>query len=101
MRKEINVLRATLDAMQAKKDERVWLRNRDAGDLDDRRLIDGLTGDRNIYKRRGMAPPDPFAFQELPKRAHFLFDLSRSMRTFGDGRLQRSLEAYREGLREI
>ena len=45
------------------------------GDLDDRKLIDGLTGDRNIYRLRGEVPPEPGAFQQLPKRIYFLFDL--------------------------
>jgi len=91
---EIRELRSVLDGAQAKRNERVWLRNRDNGDLDDRRLVDGLTGERNIYKRRGDRPPDAFAFQELPKRMTFLFDVSSSMSRYSmDGRLERSLEA--------
>lgn len=91
---EIRQLRVVLEALEARKNERTWLRNKDAGDLDDRRLIDGLTGSRNIYKARGEQPPDMGSFQELPKRIHFLFDLSMSMSRYAmDGRLQRSLEA--------
>jgi len=94
VRPEINELRATLDSMQAKQNERVWLRNKDAGDLDERRLIDGLTGDRNVYKRRGDRPPDPYSFQTLPKRLTFVFDVSSSMAHYAmDGRLERTLEA--------
>ena len=53
-----------------------------------------MTGSRNIYKARGEQPPDMGSFQELPKRIHFLFDLSMSMSRYAmDGRLQRSLEA--------
>jgi MoxR-like ATPase len=91
---EIRQLRVVLESLEARKNERTWLRNKDAGDLDDRRLIDGLTGSRNIYKARGEQPPDMGSFQELPKRIHFLFDLSMSMSRYAmDGRLQRSLEA--------
>ena len=60
----------------------------------DARLVEGLTGETNIYKRRREQPPEPFAFQALPKRMTFLFDLSASMSRYShDGRLQRSLEA--------
>ncbi len=91
---EIRQLRVSLEALEARKNERAWLRNKDAGDLDDRRLIDGLTGSRNIYKARGEQPPSLGSFQELPKRIHFLFDLSMSMSRYAmDGRLQRSLES--------
>jgi len=91
---EIRQLRVVLESLEARKNERTWLRNKDAGDLDDRKLIDGLTGSRNIYKARGEQPPDMGSFQELPKRIHFLFDLSMSMSRYAmDGRLQRSLEA--------
>ena len=76
---EIRQLRVVLESLEARKNERTWLRNKDAGDLDDRKLIDGLTGSRNIYKARGETPPDMGSFQELPKRIHFLFDLSMSM----------------------
>ena len=74
---EIRQLRVVLESLEARKNERTWLRNKDAGDLDDQKLIDGLTGSRNIYKARGETPPG--SFQELPKRIHFLFDLSMSM----------------------
>ena len=55
----------------------------------------GITGERSIYKRRGEQPPEMGAFQELPKRMHFVFDLSASMTRFNghDGRLDRSMEA--------
>mmetsp|Transcript_1429 Transcript_1429/g.1959 ORF Transcript_1429/g.1959 Transcript_1429/m.1959 type:complete len:243 (-) Transcript_1429:1635-2363(-) len=80
--------------MQAKVHERTWLRNKDAGDLDERRLIDGITGEKNIYKRRGERPPDPFSFQSLPKRLTFLFDVSSSMSHYAmDGRLSRVCES--------
>jgi MoxR-like ATPase len=92
--REIRELRVVLESLEAKKNERQWLSNKDMGDLDDRKLIDGLTGDRNIYRLRGEVPPEPGAFQSLPKRIHFLFDLSMSMSRYSmDGRLVRSLQS--------
>ena len=43
------------EGMEAKEKERQWLKNQQTGDLDDNRLVDGATGERNVYKRRGMA----------------------------------------------
>lgn len=62
--------------MEAKKNERVWVKNQSSGDIDDARLIEGITGERAIYKKRGEIPPEMGAFQELPKRMNFVFDLS-------------------------
>jgi len=39
-----------------KRKERVWLRNQSEGEFDDGKLVDGLAGDRLVYKRRGVAP---------------------------------------------
>ena len=33
--------------------ERVWLKNQSSGELDDAKLVDGLAGDRLVYKKRG------------------------------------------------
>jgi hypothetical protein len=41
------------EGMEAKEKERQWLKNQQTGDLDDNRLVDGATGERNVYKRRG------------------------------------------------
>lgn len=37
---------------QAKSKERQWKKNETTGDLDDQKLIEGLVGDKTIYKRR-------------------------------------------------
>jgi hypothetical protein len=59
--------------------------------LDDSKLVDGLAGDRAVFKLRGESE-DPF--QLRPKRLVFSFDVSASMTRFNghDGRLTRSLE---------
>ena len=37
---------------QAKRQERVWLKRQALGEIDDTLLVDGLTGDKAIYRRR-------------------------------------------------
>jgi len=45
--------------LAAKEEERVWIKRQTDGELDFGRLTEGLTGETSIYKRRGMAQPDP------------------------------------------
>ena len=40
VQQETKELKAVLEALEAKKQERQWLRHKDAGDLDDRKLVD-------------------------------------------------------------
>ncbi|KAJ3293424.1 hypothetical protein HDU79_000368, partial [Rhizoclosmatium sp. JEL0117] len=89
--REIRELRAIIEATEAKNKERVWLRNQSTGDVDDTKLVEGVTGERAIYKRRG---EDTSVFQQKPKKLHISFDLSASMTRFNglDSRLDRSLE---------
>jgi hypothetical protein len=49
----------TRSDLAAKEEERVWIKRQTDGELDFGRLTDGLTGETSIYKRRGMAHPDP------------------------------------------
>ncbi|ORZ15094.1 AAA domain-domain-containing protein [Absidia repens] len=78
-------LRVVLEGVEAKNKERVWLKNQ---------TIEGLTGERSIYKRRGDDDPEIGLFHDKPKRMNFVFDLSASMFRFNahDRRLERSLE---------
>ncbi|KAI9366882.1 AAA domain-containing protein, partial [Zopfochytrium polystomum] len=93
VQREIRELRVVLEATEAKNKERIWLRNQTTGDVDDTRLIEGVTGEKAVYKRRGDNDNDP-SFQQKPKKMHFVFDLSASMMRFNgyDSRLDRSLE---------
>jgi hypothetical protein len=102
-------LRALLDDLRAKRQEREWLRNQTHGDLDDNKLIDGLTGEQAVYRRRGTpdlaaeattasaSKSDGARPQELqhPKRLRVVMDISASMYRFNsvDERLQRAMEA--------
>lgn len=44
--------------IQAKGKERQWQRHQTMGELDDMKLIEGLTGERNVYKRRAEQEPE-------------------------------------------
>ncbi|KAL0082790.1 AAA domain-containing protein [Phycomyces blakesleeanus] len=94
IRREVRELRVILESVEAKNKERVWLKNQSSGDLDDTKIIEGLTGERAIYKKRGDDDPEIGLFQDKPKRMNFVFDLSASMFRFNahDRRLERSME---------
>ncbi|KAJ8785428.1 hypothetical protein J1605_007025 [Eschrichtius robustus] len=79
----------------AKGKERQWLRHQATGELDDAKIIDGLTGEKAIYKRRGELEPQLGSPQQKPKRLRLVVDVSGSMYRFNgvDGRLERSMEA--------
>ncbi|VDO95662.1 unnamed protein product [Heligmosomoides polygyrus] len=93
--KQSSHLRSIIEQLEAKKKERYWARHQTAGDLDDGKLIEGITGERNIYRRRIDKVPELGAPQLKPKRLRLCFDVSGSMYRFNgyDKRLQKSLEA--------
>ncbi|XP_031729156.1 von Willebrand factor A domain-containing protein 8 [Anarrhichthys ocellatus] len=95
VRRQVQSLRIILDSLQAKGKERQWLKNQALGELDDAKIIDGLTGEKAIYKRRGELDPELGSPQQKPKRLRVLVDVSGSMYRFNgvDGRLERSMEA--------
>lgn len=93
--KQIQSLRVILGSLQAKSKERQWLRHQTSGELDDTKLIEGLTGEKTIYRRRAEAEPELGAPQLKPKRLRVVVDVSGSMYRFNgyDGRLDREMEA--------
>ncbi|XP_062958245.1 von Willebrand factor A domain-containing protein 8 isoform X3 [Cynocephalus volans] len=95
VRRQVRSLRIILDNLQAKGKERQWLRHQATGELDDAKIIDGLTGEKAIYKRRGEQEPQLGSPQQKPKRLRLVVDVSGSMYRFNgvDGRLERSMEA--------
>lgn len=96
VRLQVNQFQSILRAMQSKSKERMWVRNRDYGELDESRIVDGITGDKNIFKRREQTSPLIQSFQQkLPKRVLFVMDISASMFRFNsqDQRLDRLVEA--------
>ncbi|CAG8454960.1 7144_t:CDS:10 [Dentiscutata heterogama] len=94
VQRQIRELHIILESIEAKDKERIWLKNQSSGDVDDTKLIEGLTGDVNIYKRRGENDPESGFYQAHPKKIYFVFDLSASMYRFNshDRRLDRSME---------
>ena len=44
--------------IQAKSKEREWLKHQTYGDLDDTKLIEGLAGEKAVFKRRGEREPE-------------------------------------------
>jgi hypothetical protein len=95
VKKPIETLRLILSQSEARTVEREWLRAQKDGDLDDSKIVDALTGERMVYRRRGVPVAQSGAMQRLPKRLHFVMDVSGSMYRFNgaDQRLERLLEA--------
>jgi len=93
--RQIKELRVVLETQEAKDREREWVANQATGELDDNRLVDGVTGEKLIYRRR-MEPDKPMGHQQRkPKRLSFVMDVSASMSRFNgeDGRLDRMAQA--------
>ncbi|KAF1335695.1 Von willebrand factor a domain-containing protein 8, partial [Globisporangium splendens] len=71
------------------------LDNLESGELDDAKLVDGVTGERLVFKKRGVSDsPFQSMHQTKPKRMLFVMDVSGSMYRFNgqDQRLERVLE---------
>jgi hypothetical protein len=85
----IGTLRSIFEEMNQRSKERIWLRHQQFGDLDDTKLVDGLTGDKMIFKRRGVPPGVTVSSQQennnsdkKKKRLQFVMDVSGSMYRF-------------------
>ena len=93
---DIQSIKALVEGLQAKSKEREWLKNQTDGELDDDKLVEGLVGEKLIYRRRREPDNDDQGFeQKKPKRLTILADCSASMYRFNgtDGRLSRQLES--------
>ncbi|CAG0920479.1 unnamed protein product [Notodromas monacha] len=92
---EIKKLRTIISTLQAKDKERQWVRLQTQGDLDDGRIVEGLTGEKTIYRRRAEKEPELGTPQVKPKHIRLVVDVSGSMYRFNgyDGRLGREQEA--------
>lgn len=88
--REILQLRNILLNVEAKEKERVWLKNKMNGEIDENKITDLAIGEKNVFKRRGKKEQSDLN-QKHPKRLVFLVDCSASMSAFaGDNRLDRS-----------
>ena len=87
-------LRQLFESLETTTTERVWQRDQLAGDLDDTKLIDALTGSVRVYRQRGTPTPQSGLPPLLTKRLCFVLDVSGSMYRFNghDGRLTRVVE---------
>ncbi|TKR72344.1 hypothetical protein L596_019812 [Steinernema carpocapsae] len=92
--KQATVLKNVIDSLEAQEKERQWVKHQMSGDFDDGKLIEGMTGEKAIYRRRLDVPPEPGSEQRKPKRLRLCFDVSGSMYRFNgyDNRLQKSME---------
>uniref|UniRef100_A0A914YAK9 VWFA domain-containing protein n=1 Tax=Panagrolaimus superbus TaxID=310955 RepID=A0A914YAK9_9BILA len=95
IKKQVTHMKSIIDSLEAREQERQWVKHQTSGDLDDAKLIEGLTGEKGIYRRRMEQLPEPGAIQTKPKRLRLVFDVSGSMYRFNghDQRLQKSMEA--------
>ena len=88
-----------LEEIVRRKKERIWILNQSYGEFDDNKLIDGLVGERRIFKRRGVHESSLTDLNgnevNFKKRIQFVFDVSGSMMRFNslDSRLERCLSA--------
>ena len=79
IQKDVSRLKGILAAIESRTQERGWLKRQSYGEIDDTKIVDGITGDKYIYKRRGDIKDTPF-----PKQKHirFVLDVSGSMYRF-------------------
>ncbi|GFS38586.1 von Willebrand factor A domain-containing protein 8 [Nephila pilipes] len=93
--KQVKTLGVIIDSLQAKSKDRRWMKHQTSGEFDDTKLIESITGEKSIYKRRGDQDPEIGSPQEKPKLLRLVVDVSGSMYRFNghDNRLQRELES--------
>lgn len=98
---EIGQLKGTMEELARRAKERVWLKRQASGELDDARIVDGLTGEKLVFKKRsdlnekGRIDPRNHSGVPTVKKLSFVVDVSGSMYRFNgqDRRLERMLEA--------
>lgn len=95
---DISNLRAALEAVEFKANDRNWIKRQRHGELDDSRLVEGMAGETHVYKRRGKVQALYKGNREYPRkqqRLRFVVDCSGSMYRFNsyDNRLNRCLQA--------
>ena len=96
----IEQLQAMLSQIRVRDGERVWMKHQTDGVWDDSKLVEGITGETTIYKRRveldDVLPSTAHKNNGLAKKKRLLFllDVSASMYRFNsmDQRLERLLE---------
>ena len=79
IQKDVSRLKSILATIESRTRERGWLKRQSYGEIDDAKIVDGITGDKYIYKRRGSVEDTPFPKQ---KQIRFVVDVSGSMYRF-------------------
>ena len=74
IKNDIANLRASLQSVESKVSERDWIKRQSYGELDDSKLVEGVAGERYIYKRRGTVDRES-AFAKKPRRLRFVMDV--------------------------
>ncbi len=94
---QIQQLRSHLKDLRKRNEERIWLKRQSTGELDDSRLVDALSGEKDVFKRRGSPQEsnNDLSLSSHPVTLRLIVDISASMYRFNgyDGRLERLLEA--------
>jgi hypothetical protein len=98
IRGDVANLRAALQEVEYKTTERDWIKRQLEGELDDSKLVEGIAGEKHVYKRRGIVEHPPCTVGSQRRRRkylRFVVDCSGSMYRFEgyDGRLTRMLQA--------
>ena len=99
----IQQLRTILQGLKVRETERGWVRHQTDGIWDDNKLVEGITGEKTVYKRRvdveednplNRSTKDNADGDDHKKRLLFVLDVSASMYRFNsmDGRLNRLVE---------
>ena len=79
IQKDVQKLKSILATIESRTKERGWLKRQSYGEIDDSKIVDGITGDKYIYKRRGSVEETPFPKE---KYIRFVMDVSGSMYRF-------------------
>lgn len=90
---QIEELKEILNSLKSKEKEKTWVKNLSSGELDENKIVEGIIGEKNIYKKRESGNKND-QIQKKPKLIEFLFDVSASMYRFNsqDQRMYRMME---------
>jgi hypothetical protein len=79
IQKDVSRLKGILATIESRTKERGWLKRQSYGEIDDSKIVEGITGDKYIYKRRGNVEDTSFPKE---KYIRFVMDVSGSMYRF-------------------
>lgn len=90
---QIEELKEILNSLKSKEKEKTWIKNLSSGEIDENKIVEGIIGEKNIYKKRELGDKND-KLQKKPKLIEFLFDVSASMYRFNgqDQRMYRMME---------